>query len=253
MTRDKFKILVLTLLVTQITVSVVGAVIEPIGFTAGDWIKYSGDLYKAGNYTEALMAINKAIEIDSHDATAWYDQGQIYLAEHKYNDALIAFEKSLIIKPNGANAWNGKGVALTELDRYDEAQLAYDESLRLDPTYLSARENQMALENKMRNEKTNPMSSIDSEYIVDLSNNSTETMADSFGKAMENNTTEVNVTNNSAVNTSSEITKLNATDYGITSKKVETATHTIENNMSNQTNVAVNTTNESKHWWEFWK
>ncbi len=251
MTRDILKILVLTLLVMPIIVSVASAVTEPIGFTASDWIKQSGDLYKAGNYTKALVAVDKAIEIDPYNATAWYDKGQIYLAEHKYDKALIAYEKSLIIKPNGADAWNGKGVALTELGRYDEAQLAYNESLRLDPRYLSARENQLGLENKMRNAKINPMSSMSSQSTVNLSNNSTETMADGFGKAMENNTTETNVTNVSAINASSEMMKLKATDFGITSKKVETAISTIEKNTSNETNVTYNTTKDSKHWWEF--
>lgn len=321
MTRDILKILVLTFLVMPIIVSVTSAVTEPIGFTASDWVKQYRDLYKAGNYTEALMTVDKAIEIDPQDATAWYDEGQIYLAEHKYDKALIAYEKSLIIKPNGADAWNGKGVALTELGRYEEAQLAYNESLRLDPRYLSARENQLGLENKMRNAKINPMSSTSSQSTVNLSNNSTETIVDSFGKAMENNTIETNVTNISPVNTRSEITKLNVADFenklrntttnptsltssqstlnlsnnstetiadsfgkamenntteidmtnisavntnsetmklkttnfGNTSKKVETAISIIKNNTSNGTNVTDNATNESKHWWEFWR
>jgi tetratricopeptide (TPR) repeat protein len=321
MTRDILKILVLTLLVMPIIVSVTSAVTEPIGFTASEWVKQYGDLYKAGNYTEALVTVDKAIEIDPQDATAWYDEGQIYLVEHKYDKALIAYEKSLIIKPNGADAWNGKGVALTELGRYEEAQLAYNESLRLDPIYLSARENQLRLENKMRNAKINHVSPTNSQSIVNLSNNSTETIVDSFGKAMENNTTETNITNISPVNTSSEITKLNVADFenklrntttnptsltssqytlnlfnnstetiadsfgkamenntteidmtnssavntssetmklkttnfGNTSKKVETAISTIKNNTSNGTNVTDNATKESKHWWEFWK
>lgn len=321
MTRDILKILVLILLVMPIIVSVASAVTEPIGFTASDWVKQSGDLYKTGNYTEALMAVDKAIEIDPQDATAWYDEGQIYLAEHKYDKALIAYEKSLIIKPNGADAWNGKGVALTELGRSEEAQLAYNESLRLDPRYLSARENQLGLENKMRNAKINPVSSTSSQSTVNLSNNSTETIVDSFGKAMENNTTETNVTNISPVNTSNGITKPNVTDFenkirntttnplsltssqstlnlsnnstetiadsfgkamenntteirmtnisavntssetmklkttnfGNISKNVETAISTIKKNTSNETNVTDNATKESKHWWEFWK
>jgi tetratricopeptide (TPR) repeat protein len=253
MKRDILKILVLTLLVMPIIVSIASAVTEPIGFTASDLIKQSGNLYKSGNYTEALVAVDKAIEMDPSNATAWYDKGQIYLAEQKYYNALIAYEKSLIIKPNGADAWNGKGVALTELDRYDEAQLAYNEALRLDPKYLSARENQLGLENKMRNTKTNPLFSMSSQSPVNLSNNATENMADSLGKAMENNTTEVNVTNISAVDTSSVIMELNATDFGTTGKKVETATSTIEKNTSNETNVTSNNTKESKNWWEFWK
>ena len=230
MTRNILKILVLTLFVIPIIASVASAVTKPIGFTAGDWIKQSGDIYKAGNYTEALVAIDKAIEIDPSNATAWYEKGQINLAEHKYDNALIAYEKSLIINPNGADAWNGKAVALKELGRYNEAQVAYDESLRLDPNYLSARKNQFELEKKMLNTKTNPISSMSSQTIVNWPNNTTETMADIFGKAMENNTTEIKVTNISAVNTSSEITKPNVTDFGTTSKKVGTVSSTIEQN-----------------------
>ena len=56
----------------------------------------------------------------------------------KPDEALIAFDKAIELDPQLAEAWNNKGNALDVQGKHDEAIKAYDEALRLDPNYVMA-------------------------------------------------------------------------------------------------------------------
>jgi tetratricopeptide (TPR) repeat protein len=59
-----------------------------------------GALYlKEGNYSEAEIYINQAVQTDPHNYKALYDQGVLYMREGKVNDALEALNKCIAVNP----------------------------------------------------------------------------------------------------------------------------------------------------------
>jgi tetratricopeptide (TPR) repeat protein len=79
-----------------------GIVHNPL--SPSSWEYVGRDLSKQGRYSEAIEALNKAIELDP----------EYYLAHQ---------------------VWNEKGFALYKQGRYDEAITAFDEAIRLYPTF----------------------------------------------------------------------------------------------------------------------
>lgn len=60
-----------------------------------------GGLYKSsGQYSEAVIAYQKATEIDGTKAFYWHHLGLVYAAEGRYEDAIAAFQKVIDIDPN---------------------------------------------------------------------------------------------------------------------------------------------------------
>jgi len=104
--------------------------------------KEGNDLYKSGNYENAIKAYDNAIEIDAMNYVAWHSRGSAFYQLGKYNEAVESYNRSLEIDPYNMEVWYGKGISLYELGRYNEAVEAFDKVLEIDP------ENKKALESK---------------------------------------------------------------------------------------------------------
>jgi len=72
-------------------------------------------------------------ESGSHNASAYYDQGNELRDLGKLQEALAAYEQAIQLDPDYADAYNGQGNALSELGRQEEALGAYKQAIRLDP------------------------------------------------------------------------------------------------------------------------
>ena len=86
-----------------------------------DWSSAGNLLKQERNYTGAIVAYNKALEIDPKDKQAWVDKGDVLNLLENYNGAIVAYNKALEIDPNYTNAWDGKGWVLNELGNYTQA------------------------------------------------------------------------------------------------------------------------------------
>ena len=51
----------------------------------------------------------------------WSSAGNLLKQERSYTGAIVAYNKALEIDPNYTNAWDGKGWALNELGNYTQA------------------------------------------------------------------------------------------------------------------------------------
>jgi tetratricopeptide (TPR) repeat protein len=63
-------------------------------------------------------------------------------------DALIAYDKALELDLNHVSAWNNKGIVLSRLKRFEEAIVCYDKAIEIDSQYANAWYNKA---NAMRN------------------------------------------------------------------------------------------------------
>ena len=98
-----------------------------------------GDAYSSlHRYQEAFDAFHRAIQLDPTYAHAYEGKGHILYNRQRYQEALVAFERALQLDSDAVSAYHGKGDTLYYLSRYQEALLAYERAIRLDPTYASA-------------------------------------------------------------------------------------------------------------------
>ncbi|SHO45684.1 hypothetical protein NSIN_20741 [Nitrosotalea sinensis] len=74
----------------------------------------------------------------TQDHNTWYSSGNENAKQGNYDDALLAYDKALEIDPRHVSAWNNKGIVLSRLKRYEEAISCYDMAIELDSTYANA-------------------------------------------------------------------------------------------------------------------
>ncbi len=72
------------------------------------------------------------------DADSWYRQGNEMMKEEKSEDAILAYNKATELDPTHVSAWNNKGIALFRLERYQDAIDCYDKVLALNPNHANA-------------------------------------------------------------------------------------------------------------------
>jgi tetratricopeptide (TPR) repeat protein len=86
-----------------------------------------------GLYEHALEEYDKAIELDSTDAGAYYDRaiGYRYLGEDQL--ALKDLDKAIELDPKLARAYTDRGITRQGLGQYMEGIQDYDQAIALDP------------------------------------------------------------------------------------------------------------------------
>ncbi|MDE1728422.1 tetratricopeptide repeat protein [Candidatus Nitrosotalea okcheonensis] len=69
---------------------------------------------------------------------SWYDVGNENAKNNNNEDALVAYDKALEIDPNHVSAWNNKGIVLSRLKRFEESLICYDKAIEINPEYVNA-------------------------------------------------------------------------------------------------------------------
>ncbi len=121
---------------------------EPGYFEA--WDARADTLNRAHDYSAALAASNRSLQINPSYVKGWINRGQILYslgfmyedqfhdaktAEAYYNEQLAAFETAVALDPENADAWFNKGYALCGMRRCGEGILAFERVGVLDPGY----------------------------------------------------------------------------------------------------------------------
>jgi tetratricopeptide (TPR) repeat protein len=107
--------------------------------TAEDWSRKGEDeLFNNSSFEDALQAFDKAVELDSRNATLWLNKAQVHefmgdrnLAEGAYEEALKFINEDLQRSPDDADSWWSRGVILDSLDRQAEAREAREKAVQV--------------------------------------------------------------------------------------------------------------------------
>jgi tetratricopeptide (TPR) repeat protein len=83
-----------------------------------------GMLDNQSNYSGAVQAYDKAIEINPENATFLYSKGVALEYQSKHVQAIKALDEAIELKPNYADAWDCKGFALHTMGKTREAENA---------------------------------------------------------------------------------------------------------------------------------
>jgi hypothetical protein len=98
---------------------------------AFDWLNYGNQLWRFGQWDEAVIAFERAIALKNDFYQAHYSKGLALFYAQKYQEAIAAFERATQLAPSFSAAWRMKGATLKELKKYDLALVAYSKALEL--------------------------------------------------------------------------------------------------------------------------
>lgn len=92
-------------------------------------------LHDLGKNDEALVCLNKSLELKKDNEEALYNKAVITAAIGMLREAVELYD--VVVKKNPLNfkAHNNRGNALQRLKRFDEAIVAYDNAIRLNPNF----------------------------------------------------------------------------------------------------------------------
>jgi tetratricopeptide (TPR) repeat protein len=100
---------------------------------ADSWFKKGAAFIELGNYSEAIVAYEKFINISPYNASAWNQRGAALALMGRYNESIDSFKKATEIDRMYPVPWYNRGTTLAMIGRYDEAIQNYDEAIRIDP------------------------------------------------------------------------------------------------------------------------
>lgn len=96
--------------------------------------KCRGDaLFLLQRYPAALVAYQKATELEPKNAKFWNNQGEVYSQLNNYNEALAVHDQALKLDPRNAQAKKGRAIALIGLKKYPEALAELQEGVSFAP------------------------------------------------------------------------------------------------------------------------
>ncbi|MEI6876088.1 MAG: tetratricopeptide repeat protein [Spirochaetota bacterium] len=98
------------------------------------WIALGNDQMDAQRYAEAIIAYQKALELDPNNVDVRVDMGTCYRGVGQSEKALEEYRKGIAINPRHPNAWRNSGVVLSsDLHRNAEAIAAFQKYLEVFP------------------------------------------------------------------------------------------------------------------------
>ena len=110
--------------------------------TLGCFFNNLGNSYsEIGDTEQALLALERAVEINPSLAESRLNLGNIYLKKERIGDAIYEYEAALEINPSNAKAHNNLGNAYTKRGWLSDAISQYTQSLKLDPNFIEAYKN----------------------------------------------------------------------------------------------------------------
>ena len=93
----------------------------------------SGRLIVQGNLDEALVAANRAVELEGENPWAHYQLGQVLSRQQDFGGAATAFERATEIDPGNAYAQYYAGSAYYRANRIDKMAVHFERFLKLAP------------------------------------------------------------------------------------------------------------------------
>ncbi|MEH1967162.1 tetratricopeptide repeat protein [Nostoc sp.] len=133
------------------------------------YVKMGDKCFEKGEYTNAIINYNQALQINQGDADLlYYKRGLAYYQIGDYAAAIADYSQAIQINLHDAKSYNKRGLALYQLGRLEEAINDYTQAIRINPnvavTYKNRAEarshvgdNQGAIEDYTQAIKINPL------------------------------------------------------------------------------------------------
>src|SRR5947207_6779028 len=107
----------------------------------GDDLQDASKFLKAGQHSQALERVNKALKAKPRDPQARFLKGIIVTEQGKSKEAIEIFTKLTQDYPELPEPYNNLAVIYAGQGQYEKARTALEQSIRTHPTYATAYEN----------------------------------------------------------------------------------------------------------------
>ena len=98
------------------------------------WVQLGNLYFDSNNYTKAILAYNKSLELNPGNANVMTDLGVMYRRNGQPPEAIKAFDKAIKIDPKHETARFNKGIVLMhDLNDLAGAILAWEELVKVNP------------------------------------------------------------------------------------------------------------------------
>ena len=102
-------------------------------------------LKEVGNFNEALVDFNKALNSKPDDFELLNNRGIVLTKLNSAKKALADFDKAVSLNPKNTYVYNNRGNALKSLHRFDEALDDYSKAISLKPDNFEAQQSMIQL------------------------------------------------------------------------------------------------------------
>jgi len=85
-------------------------------------------------YGRTMADYDKLIELDTGNATAYYERGDFYYEMDEYNKAIADYSKAIELDPGHALAYFNRAYAYGEIGEYNKAIADYSKAIELNPS-----------------------------------------------------------------------------------------------------------------------
>lgn len=93
-------------------------------------------LQKLARLSEATIANDQALLLDTHLPLAWVNRSGLQLLQQKFPEALRSAQRAIELAPDDERAWANRGVALLNFGHLVEAITVFEQALEIDPDHL---------------------------------------------------------------------------------------------------------------------
>jgi len=109
--------------------------------SATEWFEKGYELAISGNYTDAVKAFSKAIELNPQSANAYYNRGVAYYKLGNKQQAIKNYNTAIELNPQYVLAYTSRGNVYSDFGNYQQAIKDYNKAIELNPQYASAYNN----------------------------------------------------------------------------------------------------------------
>jgi tetratricopeptide (TPR) repeat protein len=95
---------------------------------------FGAELMKQGRLDEAIVELEKAVQVDPDYAAAYFNLAYAYERRERVDDAIAQYKKALQLEPGNVFGHNNLGVLLDKKGLYDEAIAVYEKALKIEPS-----------------------------------------------------------------------------------------------------------------------
>jgi tetratricopeptide (TPR) repeat protein len=101
--------------------------------SAFDWLKYGNQLWRLGRFKEAVVALDRAIQLKPNFHQAFFVKGLALSSQDQFSEAIAAFDTATRLEPRFYEAWRMKAQTLEQLKQYPQALAAIDKAIQIQP------------------------------------------------------------------------------------------------------------------------
>jgi tetratricopeptide (TPR) repeat protein len=102
---------------------------------------YGQTLQQAGRLNDAILLLERAIQLNPSSHTSLALLGKVLMATHRADEALLHLEHAVDLKPNVARYRNNLGACFAELNRIEAAIVQYRAAISFDAEFATAHSN----------------------------------------------------------------------------------------------------------------